>query len=67
METIGLRYMSERFTVVLLGGDLHAGDPVCEHARDHGYSFIYICKTAWHEYFYDRLVEFSGDGLHKKT
>ena len=67
MESIGLRYVSDRFTVGLLSDDLYAGNPVCEHAREHGYSFIYVCKTAWHEYFYNRLAEFSGDDLYEKT
>ena len=67
METIGLRYLSERYTVVLLGDDLYAKNPVCEHAKEHGYSFIYVCKTASHDYLYNWLAEFSGDDLHEKT
>ncbi len=67
MQTVGLRYLSEHYTVVLLGDDLYAKQPVCEHTARHGYSFLYVCKSSSHRYLYEWLGEFSNEELHQKT
>jgi hypothetical protein len=65
MEMIGTRYLSENYTVVLLGDDLYSRQPVCEHAITLGYSFIYVCKTSSHQYLYEWIDEFSPKELHE--
>ena len=67
MQSVDLRYLSERYTVLLLGDDLYAQQPVCEHTVRHGYSFIYVCKTPSHQYLYEWFSEFSSKELHQKT
>lgn len=67
MSTVGRRYLSEDYTVVLLGDDLYAKQPVCEHTTDCGYSFIYVCKTASHKYLYEWINEFSPTELHERS
>lgn len=67
MQSVGLRYLSERYKVVLLGDDLYAKQPVCEHTGRHGYSFIYVCKSSSHKHLYEWLSEFSSKDLHQKT
>lgn len=65
MQTIGKRYLSERYTVVLLGDDLYSRQPVCECTDEQGYHFIYVCKTSSHRYLYEWLGEFSDEDLHQ--
>ena len=67
MSTVGRRYLSEDYTVVLLGDDLYAKQPVCEHTTDCGYSFIYVCKTASHKHLYEWINEFSPTELHERS
>ena len=67
MSTVGRRYLSENYTVVLLGDDLYAKQPVCKHTTDSGYSFIYVCKTSSHKYLYEWINEFSPAELHERT
>jgi len=65
METIGRRYLSEHYTVVLLGDDLYSRDPVCRKTISSGYSFIYVCKTSSHKYLYEWIDEFSPADLNE--
>lgn len=65
MESIGGRYRSKSYTVVLLGDDLYSRQPVCEHTLASGYSFIYVCKTSSHKYLYEWVDEFSPEELHE--
>ncbi len=65
MESIGGRYLSEHYTVVLLGDDLYSKEPVCRKAISSGYSFIYVCKTSSHKYLYEWIDEFSSSDLNE--
>jgi len=65
METIGRKYCSANYRVVLLGDDLYSREPVCRKALETGYSFIYVCKTSSHKYLYEWLSEFSPTELHE--
>jgi len=65
METVGRKYLAEKYTVVLLGDDLYSRQPVCEHTLAFGYSFIYVCKTSSHKYLYEWIDEFSAEDVHE--
>jgi hypothetical protein len=65
IETIGRKYLSEQYTVVLLGDDLYSRQPVCEHTMASGCSFIYVCKTSSHKYLYEWIDEFTTKDLHE--
>ena len=67
METIGRKYLSQKYTVVLLGDDLYSRQPVCEHTLASGCSFIYVCKTSSHKYLYEWIGEFSAEDLHESN
>ncbi len=67
METTGLLYLQEEYNVILLGDDLYSRQPVCNHTLDHGFNFIYVCKTASHKYLYEWINDFSPTDLHEKT
>jgi len=65
MGTIGRRYLSEHYTVVLLGDDLYSREPVCRKTISSGYRFIYVCKTSSHKYLYEWIDAFSPSDLHE--
>lgn len=67
MNIIGRRYLSDEYTVVLLGDDIYSRQPLCQQTLDCQYSFIYVCKTSSHKYLYEWINEFSPSDLHEIT
>tara|TARA_A100001391_G_C5069226_1_gene277895 strand:+ start:450 stop:1787 length:1338 start_codon:yes stop_codon:yes gene_type:complete len=43
----------------LLGDDLYCHQPMCQHALDHGLSFIFVCKRPSHRTLYEWVDEFA--------